>query len=165
MDTSEVYIKMCEKAEGIQKKWNPLPGDFIHHKFTLFGEEINHKIWPQIPMWEINIVWFRSEIDSYFACTDEKGNNRIYKHPTDMKRETCIWLPRQDQMQEMINSTDISNLFDKFFSYYTLNWSVRSTPWWNNISFEQLWLAFVIKEKFNKIWNGEKWIEQDSIGY
>ena len=26
-------------------------------------------------------------------------------------------------------------------------------------SWEQLWLAFVMKEKFNKIWDGEKWSE------
>jgi len=27
-------------------------------------------------------------------------------------------------------------------------------------SMEQLWLAFVMKEKYNKIWNGENWIKE-----
>jgi hypothetical protein len=24
---------------------------------------------------------------------------------------------------------------------------------------EQLWLAFVMKEKYNKVWNGEDWVK------
>ena len=27
----------------------------------------------------------------------------------------------------------------------------------SDASMEQLWLAFVMKEKFNKTWDGEKW--------
>ena len=25
---------------------------------------------------------------------------------------------------------------------------------------EQLWLAFIMKEKYNKVWNGEDWIKE-----
>ncbi len=31
MDTSETYIKMCEKAEKIQAKWERLIGDFAYN--------------------------------------------------------------------------------------------------------------------------------------
>ncbi len=27
-------------------------------------------------------------------------------------------------------------------------------------SMEQLWLAFVMKEKYNKVWDGEEWINE-----
>ena len=28
-----------------------------------------------------------------------------------------------------------------------------------NYSMEQLWLAFVMKDKYKKVWNGEDWIK------
>jgi len=64
--------------------------------------------------------------------------------------EKSVWLPRQDQLQEMIGG-DIQYRWD------------RCNEFWFDIthsvgSFEQLWLAFVMKEKFNKIWNGEEWV-------
>ena len=31
----------------------------------------------------------------------------------------------------------------------------------SNPSMEQLWMAFYMKEKYNKVWNGEKWITKD----
>ena len=34
MDTSNIYIKMCEGAEEIQKKWTPNIGDYIMRRYT-----------------------------------------------------------------------------------------------------------------------------------
>ena len=153
--SEETYIKMCEKAEEIQKEWNPMPGDFIHRKFTLFGEEIDREIWPQTPMWEINIVYWGSMVESYWACSNEKGESRIYKHPAEMRRETSIWLPRQDQLQEMVINFDRGHdNYGVLFGLmkFSADYNLRET------SMEQLWLAFVMKKKFNKTWDGEKWI-------
>ena len=71
-----------------------------------------------------------------------------------------VWLPRQDQLQEMalptlkyqdtehllraFNEWDKSEIgYEPFSRYFT--------------SMEQLWLAFVMKEKYNKMWDGDKW--------
>jgi hypothetical protein len=68
-----------------------------------------------------------------------------------------VWLPRQDQLQEMIgNFPDVlKKLYDEIWTgdhgMYLGDWGAKCT------SMEQLWLAFVMKEKFNKTWNGEKW--------
>ncbi|GAG91159.1 unnamed protein product [marine sediment metagenome] len=72
-----------------------------------------------------------------------------------------IWLPRQDQLQEMVptkigstqpNYKMISEL-NHFYGYWDTNGIPNILTTW-----EQLWLAFVMKEKYNKVWDGEKWI-------
>ena len=67
-------------------------------------------------------------------------------------RKESVWLPRQDQLQEM---TELS-LVDKVGKF---------TDWvWEDVlakqsfqSMEQLWLAFVMKEKYGKMWSGTEW--------
>ena len=111
MDTSETYIKMCEKAVEIQKIWNPTFGDWLQDEY-------------------ISIV-----SDEELARENKKKND--------------VWLPRQDQLQEMVgcNPGNWIIWMDKFISdreyFYTL---------------EQTWLAFVMKKKYGKIWNGEDWV-------
>ena len=69
----------------------------------------------------------------------------------------CLWLPRQDQLQDMVT--------DKFSSreqipclQKILAYKVQCTKEDKNPStWEQLWLAFVMKEKYNKTWNNEDW--------
>ena len=70
--------------------------------------------------------------------------------------DTACQLERQDQLQEMVihfghghsNGGILVGLsmFSQEYGY-------------NETSMEQLWLAFVMKEKFNKTWNGENWLE------
>lgn len=156
MDTSKEYIKVCEKAEKMQIEWKPSIGDYVWRKYTIFGEEIDQKIWPD-KIHEIIILHYKSGIDGYFhACTTD-GKERIFKHPWQIEKETCIWLPRQDQLQDMMKE-GIENtwgLFSRFYKWFSTKFSCIT---W---SFEQLWLAFVIKEKYNKVWDSEKeiWIE------
>ena len=160
MDTTEQYIKMCEKAVEVQEAWKPMPGDFIFRKFTLFGEEIDRQIWEEDQSCEINIIYWDSIVDGYYACTNEKGESRTYKHPSDMRRETSIWLPRQDQLQEMVKQhydCTTHNVRMAFYWWYSDQVLVNASyELWTD---ESLWLAFVMKEKFSKIWNGEDWNE------
>ncbi len=69
-----------------------------------------------------------------------------------------IWLPRQDQLQEMIVKAYGNCRWHKVFSSF-LNWYGDV-----NIvqieSMEQLWLAFVMKEKYQKTWSGKDWIKE-----
>jgi hypothetical protein len=67
--------------------------------------------------------------------------------------EEYIWLPMQDQLQEMVDfSPSLGGLFDldQFYRYqcHGLGYSMG-----------QLWLAFVMDKKFGKRWSGESWIE------
>ncbi len=68
----------------------------------------------------------------------------------------CIWLPRQDQLQEMCK--------DKLYpmhlirDFYLFLWNGKGTVPHSDPTMEQLWLAFVMKEKYNKTWNGEDWV-------
>ena len=126
MDTSEIYIKMCAKAEEIQTT----KAQYFQSHGNFFADNIT-----SCPTWLISC-------DICFNLT---------KSP-----ERFIWLPRQDQLQGMItiarNSGELLDLFVSFLLHAEPNYSKL-------YSMEQLWLAFVMKEKYNKTWNGEDWIK------
>ena len=67
-----------------------------------------------------------------------------------------VWLPRQDQLQEMLLSPP-NTQFDSIFRLLQL-FSVFCAVTLIPQTFEQLWLAFVMKEKYNKVWDGRDWI-------
>ena len=127
------YIIMCEQAEEIQKAWKPEKGDIyttvVHGKATDI----------------INIY-----IDGFsFLPQKFVPLSALY-----------IYLPTQEQLQEMIKPThgvDDFGLVEEFFDFV---YGEDSQP--NQIdspikSMNEFWLAFVMHEKYNKIWNGEKW--------
>ena len=63
-----------------------------------------------------------------------------------------IWLPRQDDLQGMIKGEPAAVLVN-------LGEWAQSNEMGNinTTSYEQLWLAFVMKE-YGKVWNGEEWV-------
>ena len=65
-----------------------------------------------------------------------------------------VWLPRQDQLQEMVAQD--GNLPVWKVEEWFHNWIPRGA---RPESFEQLWLAFVMKEKYDKVWDG-KWVNR-----
>lgn len=89
-------------------------------------------------------------------CQDERHN----EHCEIWGPYYMVWLPRQDQLQKMVK---YSVWFETLYRFYDWlqskekihNWDSQCTKF---NSFEQLWLAFVMKEKFNKTWNGVDWI-------
>ena len=88
--------------------------------------------------------------------TSEKGDFCwIIKSSTELI-DKQIWLPRQDQLQEMVidgrDTTLLSYLFGQWVSDTMLH-----IPF-HECTMEQLWLAFVMKELHNKVWNNEEWI-------
>jgi len=73
-----------------------------------------------------------------------------------------VWLPQQDDLQ-----TIAWDYYDEvegdLYSLYIFFREFMEHYYWHNTypceifdSFEQLWLAFVMKSCYNKIWNGEK---------
>ncbi len=74
--------------------------------------------------------------------------------------EGYIWLPRQDQLQEMVDWKEYNISIEWGSLPHKFNWSQDplKIDGVDGNSMEQLWLAFVMKEKYNKIWNKElKW--------
>jgi hypothetical protein len=67
-------------------------------------------------------------------------------------KDRIIWLPRQDQLQEMITIYDMATLMVKIGKFYKNN---------NFDTFEKLWLAFIMYEFYNKLWNGQDWVKEE----
>jgi len=132
------YIKMCEQAEEIQKEWLP-KGD-----------------------------------DKFFDCFDEGIRTLACYKPLSEReiiigkwKEEAVWLPTQEQLQEMMQK------------YYQCNPDIKGLKWGDSINLfmlkrfldfavknrklvwdiNSLWLAFVMKERWDKSWTGEKWVK------
>jgi len=143
MDTSEKYIKMCEKGKEIQKhipgKWDIYCIDFTKSEWlnvrqiemTYWNSDFDgNDIW-EIPFFELDRTW-------------DKRDKGIEK----------IWLPRQDQLQEMVLDTScVENLLSCFY------WWMHKDMAFTLLEFdslEQWWLAFVMHEKYGKIWDDKR---------
>ena len=133
MDTSKTYIEMCDCPE-IQENRPEHGGDFFHEH-----------------------GWFDCTPQIYCDCRKAGFDSRHFK-------TNYVWLPRQDQLQEMVEKRytldvggdynhwlgDLLTWFEPFWRHYGMN---------NETTLEQLWLAFVMKEKHDKVWNG-KWVDR-----
>jgi len=129
MDISETYIKMCD-CEEIQA---------IKVGFILSSNS-----------------WHDEHL---VLCTQSEKYYGDYFWVKDNPKRT-VWLPRQDQLQEMV--------WDKLWEYCSNKISSLSWGVWNFYlqaddnyypdSMEQLWLAFVMKENHNKLWDGADWV-------
>ena len=160
MDTSPEYVKMCEKATGIQDAWNPnAEGDVFFIQAGLFtnGKEPGNG----------ETIYEKGEI---VFCGD--GVCPYNDYPLGQVRQDgsrfsyddgkYIWLPRQDQLQEMLENADFYNDLRSL-----MEWTRKGPSgedWRSDYSSrfksaEQLWLAFVMHEKYNKVWNGSEWRE------
>ena len=139
MNITERYIIMCEKAEEIQKIWIPIVGDWL---------------------------WKGSK---YLQIEDACG---LITDINFQKNEE-VWLPRQDQLQEMLNEAILARYIKVTAISTSMFYNrIKALQLWIKLSCEknhyadkllgfsgeQLWLAFVMYEKYNKIWNGEDWV-------
>lgn len=129
MDTSKEYIKMCEKSPKLQ------PHDLEFEN----GEYIIYK-----GKWGI---YFNASF--YLEGTFNEGFIDYGLNP--------FRIHIQDQLQEMVRES-VGDPVNELIVFY--NWCNNGYTSVDGFStMEQLWLAFAMKEKFNKIWNGEDWIK------
>ena len=133
MDTTETYIKMCEKAVEIQEGHTLEEGD-------------------------------------YFSTDGVTGEPFCYEYsPIE-----GIWLPRQDQLQEMVSKETLEDSFISFTEEVAFLTNCSSAVQGFKIgkrygqpdadysyckSWEQLWLLFVMQEKYGKSWAGTDWVK------
>ena len=134
MDNSKEYIAMCKAAEEIQDNWHMYNGDFFYSKNGQNSPEFCISIW----------------LSGSKRCNTVKDKT---------------WLPRQDQLQKMYLDERVSifKLLHKFntFIFYPEEGTMlfKKYPQYQLNSAEQLWLAFIMQERYRKRWKGEKWEE------
>jgi hypothetical protein len=155
MDTSTIYIEMCEKATDIQQNWlnHDTEGDFAVPSKTVRSYN---------GFWELqpNKVLIVGNDDEYDLTITKQG---------DINKTGAIWLPRQDQLQEMVGVKTAGDLedcgllkgWDDGSGWAAID-GYRDSRIFDNFSMEQLWLAFVMKEKYNKTWDGVDWVKRVS---
>ena len=81
---------------------------------------------------------------------DKRGN---WYHSTENE---AVQLERQDQLQGMFG--DYQKCLDQIHNFQCPEGNGYQQVWYTYCtSMEQLWLAFVMKEKYNKMWDGTKW--------
>jgi len=142
MDVSKEYIEMCEKAVELREQ-SPLREDI--HSCCYLGD------------------YNYMQKENYFhqgstptKIVDGVGYSEIIK----------IWLPRQDQLQEMVLSKEEPDFNFVYWLEIFYEWYENEKGYYfdkedNEVDFksmEQLWLAFVMAEKYNKRWDGKEWI-------
>jgi hypothetical protein len=140
MDFTKEYVLMCEKAEEIQNLWDKKEGFvFIKSGSYWIGEPV-----------DAGQEWMTSEIATVI---EEQPLTKFCEY---------IWLPRQDQLQEMVTvkKGDLQSMFMFAFEgknileiMYSRGFDIDA----HIGSVEQIMLCVVMKNKFNKVWNGEEW--------
>lgn len=71
-----------------------------------------------------------------------------------LSSDIWTWLPRQDQLQEMINFQPVLSHLGYCKDLMYQLWELKKEPFQ---SWEQVWLSVVMIQKYNKTWNGETW--------
>jgi len=82
----------------------------------------------------------------------------VHESQTDEPYEMYypIWLPRQDQLQDMLKIEESRPW--KLHEWFDSWWNAESGYMHRPSSLEIVWLSFVMHEKFNKKWDGKEWI-------
>ncbi len=134
MDILETYIKQCEKATEIQEAKRDIntPGDIWAHP-KLEDTELGYSV----------VI-----LGSVY---DRLG----YRYPTS------VWLPRQEDLQKMVGTYEVckNTIFSAGYgdNEYSGYWDMDASYWDKFTSMEQLWLAYVMKEKYGKVWQNGEW--------
>ncbi len=136
MDTSEIYIKMCGKATEIQGLWDADDGD-LHLVRTTNRDDT---VMERVDMW----------------CAGCNNEFLMSGEVADLINRS-VWLPRQDQLQEMEGGEGLFALVEDFSLSVKNHYVDSNKPIFK--SMEQLWLAFVMNEKYGKTWSGEEWTQ------
>jgi len=128
------YIKMCDCKE-IQSQWDPKEGDCCVERGYI-----------DLPLFLLE------DVRGYGFITA-----RCFVEDDFFVKEDSIWLPRQEDLQEMCNPREYSVWLSTDFQEWVESEAFKVGDTRNPNSMEQLWLAFVLAEKFNKYWDGSEW--------
>jgi hypothetical protein len=135
MDTSKEYIEMCEKAQEIQElRYNGYEWGDYYFYYNYYDVCI------QTP-------------ENYIEVSTSKGITELV-----IRKDNHVWLPRQDQLQEMLIHKYISfdyPLFAMVEDLYNQENDMFDSEPENQRSLEKAWLILLMCEKYDKSWNPE----------
>jgi len=131
MDTSKEYIEMC-RNRWVQDLWEPKVGDVTNKGIIL----ALHRHF--------------TEKKRYFYYVTTNQESGLYSYD-------LTWLPRQDQLQDMVREDTDYHALMKFDTWVFTLARVYDDKIIGKFSMEQLWLAFVMHELHGKKWDGEDW--------
>lgn len=144
MDISTKYLKACIKDVQMQNNWIPKVGDYAYRRYTMLGEILDEAIWDEEEMSEILILTYQSSADGWFHAIDNvTGENKLFNSKQEIDKKTCVWLPRIDQLQRLLEKChyegcNVSLMID-FTNWVEDQWTVNG----NTVhSWEWLWLQY-----------------------
>ncbi len=156
MDTSKQYIEICRKASEIQGAWKPGRGDWFVYT-TNYGNKLT------------------GDVGLICRIIPEIFIDDLENTASGMSVEKAGWLPRLDQLWDlthdgsciknnivMLRYAEIDNSFG--LNYQQHLGGYPSDDWGDWIylegnSREKVLMQYVMKEKFNKYWDGSNWID------
>jgi hypothetical protein len=170
MDCGETYVKMCQKAWILKDKHQWAEGDWFwaSDKAYCIGSDVFGVVDMMRKPSERVYLAVAPEMVTFAKVADVP--DRVDMREVVMKKARCanpVWLPRQDQLQGIVSHGSLffegggaapSNLCGVFDLWVRQHWIWgKSTDDEVFASMEQLWLAFVMAEKYGKRWNGGDW--------
>jgi len=152
-----VYINMCEQAVGIQA----IADDYCDDFTIACWHAPNHvECKGHFSDWHMGYKYCP-------VCGKSLKITPEYSICRRLEGDKITWLPRQDQLQAMVGSyNECFDLLDRECNpdrgdFAKLHYAYHSLGVLPFNSMEQLWLAFVMSERFRKYWNGEDWVSKD----
>lgn len=135
MDKSKEYVLMCRVAKEIQRlrKHSFVNGDYYDDNTLPSG-----------------LI--------YFIDPDDITNQDVNVFGTE--KGEYVWLPRQDQLQEIILEDRYNNLKSPRELLIEIAFEVTEgfDIYYDEFkTFEQIWLAYFMYTKHNKVWSYNKW--------
>ena len=127
MDRSSKYIKMCEMAEEIQEQWQPDFGDF----YVSMSLGITSSCQPII--------------------------SDLEKKLSYLKTIKAVWLPKQDQLQEMVIENHATS-WDLAIAFSNVLMGENTSYFEQFDSMEKLWLTFIMLKKYTRKWKDGEWV-------
>jgi hypothetical protein len=127
MDKSSNYIRMCEGIEEIQEQWQPEFEDFY------------------------------VSISLGLTSPCQPIMSDLEKKVSYLKTIKAVWLPRQDQLQEMVIE-NYATFWDLAIAFSNVLIGENASYFEKFASMEKLWLAFIMLEKHKRKWNDGEWL-------
>jgi len=155
MDTTPEYIKQCAMAavdlyDYYLENHSSLRPLFIYDFAT---ERVSMLMWaPNVLREKLGI----KENSIIVSIESDKDRGMWIQEGTRESDKPVIILWRQDQLQEMLHCS-IGEGMNRLWAYFHEWFCKIGAVEYSKSSWEQLWLAFVMKEKYGKVWNGEEW--------
>ena len=128
--TDNTYMKMCYRADDLQKLWGRNHGDHF-----AYIEDNSIKV-AQVPVH--GTVDFSQDL--FWLPTQEQLHKITIHNPLDHMEFIAFTAPEVDDV-------------DKYRKYGGHEYIEQFD------SLAQVWLAFTMYREFNKIWNGSDWLE------